>query len=245
MTITAAVQVNDILTRVGVECGLEAVPDPYGSPTQHYTQMRFLLQTAGEELCLAFPWEFLVNTLLITTDPNQADPNAYALPEDFQSMIDQSGWNLTTEEPLIGPLSSQEWNALKGTNNQEIIRYAFRIFDGKLQIYPDPPAVMNLSFEYQSRGFIRYTNFPDTPEYSISSGDNTILFDRTLITRFLKFLWLEAKGFDTTASLSAFNQTFNMLTGKDKGGRILDAGRGSGGFRYLNYNNIPITGYGQ
>lgn len=245
MTIAAAIQVNDILTRVGVECGLEAVADPYGSPTQHYTQMRYLLQVAGEQLCLAYPWEFLVTTLAITTDPNQTDPNVYALPEDFQSMIDQSGWNLTQEEPMIGPLSSQEWNAIKATKNQQLIRYAFRIFDGQLQIYPDPPGVMNLEFEYQSRGFVRYTGAPTDPEVSIQSGDDTILFDRTLITRFLKLLWLEAKGFDTTAAQQSFNQTFGALTGKDKGGRVLDAGRGGVGFHYLDITNFPISGYGQ
>ena len=242
MTIAAAITVNGILTRVAVETGLESVADPFGSPLQHYIQLRNLLQVAGEQLCLAFPWEFLVAQLDIATVEST---NKYALPGDFQSMIDQSGWNNTTEQPIIGPLSSQEWNAIKGTSTQNLIRYAFRIFEGQIQVYPNPPADgMDLSFEYQSRGFVRRIGIPAVPEESIASGDDTILFDRTLITRFLKLLWFEAKGFDTTSAQASFNQTFQALTGKDRGGRILDAGGNIGGIRYLDYSNIPLSGYG-
>lgn len=86
MTVTAAISVNNILTRVAVESGLDAVTDPYGSVLQHYVQMRYLLQTAGEELCLLYPWEFLVVKKEITTTV----ASVYDLPDDFQSIIPQS-----------------------------------------------------------------------------------------------------------------------------------------------------------
>lgn len=242
MTIAASISVNTILTRVAIECGLEAVSDPFGSPAQHYVQMKYLLQTAGEQLCLAFPWEFLVERYEINTE---ATKEFYPLPDDFQSFIDQSGWNNTTDQPLIGPLSSQEWNAIIGRSNEQLIRYAFRIFDGKFQIFPRPPAdSINLTVEYQSRAFVRKEGVPDTPEYLIQAGSDLILFDRTLITRMLKVLWLEAKGFDTAAALQSFNQTFSSLTGKDKGGRVLDIGGSRRGIKFLDGWNVPISGFG-
>jgi hypothetical protein len=244
MTITAAISVNNILTRVAVECGLEAVTDPYGSPLQHYVQLRYLLQTAGEELCLAHAWEFLVNELDITVA--NGDDNEYDFPADFQSMIDQSGWNRSTEEPVIGPLTAQEWQAVIGTENQNLIRYAFRIFNGKLNFFPDPPLEgTNLNFQYQSRAFVQDATDPDLRKVTFDSGADIILFDRTLITRLLKLLWLQAKGFDTTAAQAAVDQNFNFLTGKDTGGRVLDAGGGRQSIHYLDGTNLPISGFGQ
>lgn len=242
MTTTAAIRVNDILNRVAVECGLEAVQDPYGSPTQHFKQMKYLLQSAGEQLCLAYPWEFLVRKFEVTT---VAGTNSYDLPPDFQSFIDQSGWNNTTEEPLIGPLSSQEWNAVLGRSNENLMRYAFRIFGSTFQIFPNPPADgMDLTMEYQSRYFSSTAGVPVVYLPSFTSGTDIILFDRTLITRMLKVMWLDAKGFDISAAQAGLNQVFGTLTGKDKGGRVLDAGGNYGGIRYITGANLPISGFG-
>ena len=240
MTVTAAIQVNQILTRVGVEVGLAEVTDPFGSQLQHYIQMKYLLQTCGEELCLAFPWEFLVRTLEITTDGT----DEYDLPADFQSMIDQTGWDLTNEFPVRGPLTAQEFELLKATQTLATNVFGYRIMGGKLVVYPTPPAGFDLTFEYQSRSFVRTDAVPAVYQPSFTAGSDYILFDRTLITRYLKCKWLEAKGFDNSAALMTFNQTFEFLTGKDKGGAILNAGR-SRGFPYLGYRNIPETGYGQ
>jgi hypothetical protein len=244
MTITAAITVNQIMTRVAVECGLEAVSDPYGSVLQHYIQMKYLLQTAGEELCLAHAWEFLVKNFDITVAAG--DDNEYDFPNDFQSMIDQSGWNRTTEEPIIGPLSAQEWQAVIGTQNQNLIRYAFRIFNGKVNLFPDPPEEgTNLNFQYQSRSFVQDAVDANMTKPSFTAGADIIMFDRTLITRLLKLAWLQAKGFDTVAAQGAVDQNFNFLTGKDQGARVLDAGGGRQSIHYLDGTNLPISGFGQ
>jgi hypothetical protein len=241
MTTTASITANQVLTRVGVEVGLDAVADPFGSPTQHYTQLRYLLQTACEELCLAFPWEFLVSNLEITTVAGQS---TYALPDAFQSMIDQTGWDQTNELPIIGPLSAQEWEALIARDFESVVNYGFRIQGGELNIYPAPPVGLTFNFQYQSRNFAESQTETPAEISTIVSGSDVLLFDRTLITRYLKVMWLEAKGFDTTAAQNTFNQTFNFLIGKDKGGAILNAGRVRGGRRLLDYRNIPDSGYG-
>ena len=245
MTVTAAITVNDILTRVAVESGLDAVSDPYGSQLQHYVQMRYLLQTAGEELCLAFNWEFLVKALHITVQ--LGDTNIYDLPENFQSMIDQTGWNLTTDEPIIGPLTAQEWKAVEGSGNADnLIRYAFRIVTSRIHLFPiDPIVGTELEFEYMSRYFVQDAVDPLLFKANFTAGGDIILFDRTLITRYLKTMWLAAKGFDTTASQSALDQVFGNLTGKDKGARVLDAGGGRQSIHYLDGTNLPISGFGQ
>ena len=118
MSVTTTLTVNEILNRVAIEVGLDAVTDPFASQSQHFVQMRGLLQISGEELCMAFPWEFLVKTFQFTVAGG--DDGEYALPDDFQSFIDQTGWNNTTQEPLIGPLTAQEWEAVQGRDEQNL-----------------------------------------------------------------------------------------------------------------------------
>lgn len=242
MTVTAKISVNDIMNRVAVECGLEAVTDPYGSPAQHFVQMKYLLQTAGDELCLAFPWEFLVRKFDITV--LAGDDNQYDLPTDFVALTDQTGWNNSTDEPLIGPLSAQEWEAIVSVTTP-VTSYCYRIFDGVLNVLPDPPTEgINLTFEYQSRNWVEDGDTPGTYKDIFTAGADIVLYDRTLITRLLKVMWLEAKGFDTTAAQNSLNQVYNNIIGKDKGGKVLDAGRPFAVFRYLDVHNVPLTGFG-
>lgn len=246
MTVTSAITANDILNRVSVEVGFDPVSDPYASPDQHFKQMQFLLQTCGEELALAYPWEFLNESwAVVTADTDSGD---YPLPPNFHYMIPQTGWERSQNVPIFGPLSAQDWTYLLGRDLVSYTIYAsFRIKDGLFSIFPQPPPNgLDLNYEYQSRYWVEDGGEPGEYKPSITEGNDIPLYDRTLITRMLKLKWLEAKGFDTTAPQADFNQVFAFLTGKDKSGEILSAGSGRGGIPYLDsYRNTPDTGYGR
>jgi hypothetical protein len=237
--------VNDLLNRVAAEVGLTPVADPWANEDQHFLQMRHLLQTAGEELTLAHIWEWQQSSHNIITQA--LDTGDYDLPSDFMQMIDQTGWERTSNVPLLGPLSAQSWTCLLGRDLVTSTIYAsFRIKEGKFSLFPQPPPDgLDINFEYQSINWV--SDGQPTPVLSatVSSGSETVLFDRTLITRYLKLKWLESKGFDTTKPQDDFNIVFGSLTAKDKGGQIVSAGNGAGGMAYLDtYRSTPDTGYG-
>ena len=245
MTITSAITSNEILNRVSVEVGFDPIDNPYASPEQHFKQMQFLLQTCGEELALAYPWEFLNESFQVTT--LDTDSGDYPLPDDFMYMIPQTGWERAENVPLFGPLSPQDWTYLLGRDLVSYTIYAsFRLKDGMFSIFPQPPPNnLDINFEYQSRAWVRDGD-DGLLKADVVTGDDVPLYDRTLITRMLKLKWLEAKGFDTTAPQADFNQVFSFLTGKDKSAEILNAGNSRSGFPYLDSRwNIPDTGYGQ
>lgn len=245
MTVTSAVNANTILNRVAAEVGLQAVTDPYSSQEQHFVQMRYLLQTCGETLALAHEWEFLTREFSIQTQVG--DDGNYPLPPDWMSMQDQTGWERAQNVPLGGPLSAQDWQFLIGQDLGATTLYAsFRLKDGKISIFPQPPpAGLDIVLEYRSRNWVSNGEIPPVYKATVDTGSDIVLFDRTLITRALKNMWLEAKGFDTTGSQADYNQVFNFLIGKDKGGRVLSAGKSGRGFPYLSpYGNTPNTGYG-
>ena len=65
MALTTKINVNEILNRVAAEVGLAPLNDPFASQNPSFIQMRYLLNTAGEELVQAYPWEFLTKSFQI------------------------------------------------------------------------------------------------------------------------------------------------------------------------------------
>jgi hypothetical protein len=231
MTVTSIATINDTLNRVAVEVGFTPVADPWTDTDQHWLQMRYLAQVTGDELVLAYPWEFLNKSHQITT--SDLDSGDYPLPADFMDMLDQTGWERKSNVPLNGPLSPQEWTYLLGRDLVSSTVYAsFRIKEGLFSVFPQPPPDgLDINFEYQSNGWIR--DIADQPQSELQQGTDTPLFDKTMFSRYLKSKWLDAKGFDSTRATDDFSALFSSLTGKDKGARILNAGGRHHGMPYL------------
>jgi len=236
---------SEILNRVAAEVGIAPVESPLESQDPFFIQLRFLLNTAGEELMQAYPWELLIREHQIITE--EGDNSEYDLPDDFGYILNQTEWDRTNNVPLGGPLSASEWTYLKGRDLASNTLYAsFRISRGKFNIFPDPPPTgLDLNFEYITVNWVWNGNNVN-PEYkaAVTEASDIPLFDKTLITRALKVKYLESGGFDTTKAQGDYNQIFSFLTGNDKGAPILNAGRGRGGFPYLSQWNVPDTGYG-
>lgn len=244
MPITTIATATDILNRVAAEVGLQPVTDPYSSADPAFIQMQYLLNIAGEELALSYPWELLNKQANIQTQ--NLDTGVYPLPADFLYMIDQTGWERSQNVPLCGPLSAQDWQYLLGRDLVTSTIYAsFRIKDGTFNLFPQPPPDgLNIFYEYISKNWVldvEQTTYKD----GVTKGTDKPLYDKTLISRYVKVKFLEAKGFDSTKAQADFNQTYGFLTGTDKGSQILRAGRRGGGVPFINmFNNLPDTGYG-
>lgn len=246
MPITTVTTANIIINRVAAECGLEPVIDAYSSPDPSFIQLRYLLNTAGEELVQAYPWGLLTKEHTIVTAGG--DSGDYPLPADYLYMINQTGWERRENVPLFGPLSAQDWSYLQGRDLVSSTIYAsFRLQEGLFRIFPQPPpANLDIHFEYISKNWVSDAAMP-TPMFKDEANALTdvVLYDKTLITRALKVKFLEAKGFDSTKAQDDYHQTFQFITGFDKGAEVLNAGGGGRGFPYLDtYRNLPDTRYG-
>tara|TARA_R110000737_G_scaffold60697_2_gene87506 strand:- start:2428 stop:3168 length:741 start_codon:yes stop_codon:yes gene_type:complete len=245
MSVTSKATAAHIINRVASEVGLATTSDPYASTEDHFVQMTYLLQTCGEELCLAYPWEFLTESHQITTVA-ATDTGDYALPADFQYMIAQTGWEHANNVPLGGPLTPQDWTYLVGRDLSSSTIYAsFRLREGQFSVFPQPPPDgLDINFEYQRRTWVSSVSSGlDVADIVVST--DVPYFDRTLISRMLKVKFLESKGFDTTKAQDDFNQIYGFITGKDKSAEIVNAGGRGGSVPYLNsYRNVGDTGFG-
>ena len=235
---------NDILNRVAAEVGIAPIADPMASVDPFFIQLRYLLNTAGEELMQAYPWERLIKAhQIIVAD---GDTGEYDMPADFGYIINQTEWDRTNNVPMGGPLSAQEWTYLKGRDLASNTLYAsFRIAQGKFNVFPTNPTIgLDLNFEYLTTYWVQDGSDPAVFKAEVTTASDVPLFDKTLITRAVKVKYLESGGFDTTKAQGDYNQIFAFLTGTDKGAPILNAGRSRGRMPYLNSYNTPDTGYG-
>lgn len=170
----------------------------------------------------------------------------YDLPDDFDRMIDQTGWNRTNRVPLGGPLSAQQWQYLIGSDLVTYTIYAtFRIMENKWNLFPQPPpSGQVIAYEYVSRNWIRDATDPLEFFDVAEANDDIVLYKPEVIVQYLRFKFLSAKGFNTTDASQAFAKAYGDATGGDKGAPVLNAGRGFRGIHLLDYYNIPDSNYG-
>ncbi len=235
---------NDIINRVAVEVAINTDPDPVASTDESFIQLSGLINAAGQELVELHPWQTLVKRFNFTT--SDTDSGSYALPDDFNSMIDQTGWDRSNRVAIGGPLGAQDWAYLEGRDLVSQSIYAsFRLVDNKLDLYPQPPPNgLDISFEYLSRNWVQEAG-SEIRKDAVSAGSDLVLLDPLLMVKFLKVKFLQAKGFDYTAASVELDNVFNSRTGKDVGAPVLSASNNSRGFPLLSpYYSTPDTGYG-
>lgn len=241
------ISANDVVNRAAVEVGLNPVNDVYTAQDPSFRSLRFLLDSSGQELAQEFGWNITVREKSFTTQAG--DSGEYDLPDDFGAMIDQTQWQKGAPNgayPLLGPASAQWWSYQVATGIGSPTLYAwFRIKQGKLNLWPQPPPVgVPIRYEYSSRAWVKSGSAPvlyrDTSQYA----SDIILYEPLLIVRKLKLAFLQAKGFDSQKAEDEFQTTLEACKGRDQASPVLTLDRGLPGVKFLDTYNVPETGYG-
>lgn len=246
MAVERYITAQDIINRAAIASGLSSVGDVFASTDPSFVQLRSLLTTCGQELVESYEWEYLRREHSIVTDAG-TDDGTYPLPNDFGYMINQTGWDRTNDLPISGPLSAQQWSYLKGRDlASSTIYVSFRIMQNEFTVYPDNPVpdALTITFEYISRNWVIPISDPNSYEDKVQANGDIILFSPVMMVQYLRYKFLDAKGFDTQSALTAFTASYMKQTGRNKGAPILNAGGGRDRFPLLGYGNVPDTNYG-
>lgn len=206
----------DVLKQVTGELGLPSIPTVTGITDVQSVQLLALLNSAGNELMLYYPWEQLATEWVFNTVEGLAD---YDLPADYNYFTDATQWDRTNHWPLLGPKSPQEWAWLKGSLVAALPRQRYRVQNNKFKLWPVPGATsFTMAMEYIVKNWV----LSGTNSASMITQDSDILqYDPWLLIKFVKFKFYELKGFSTTGVNADFMRVFNNLTGKDTGAKIL------------------------
>lgn len=205
----------EIVNQAAGELGLLTTSSITASDTQT-TQLLSLLNSAGNELVMMYPWEQLTKEWALTT-VNGTDN--YALPTDWAYFLDQTQWDQTNHWPLMGPKSAQEWQWLKGGLLSQGPRLRFRVRANRFYVFPTAMGTLSLAMEYVRTTWVEYAT--DTYRDTIQADSDVPVFDPWLLVKYLKLKFFESKGLNTEAVKSDFLLTLTSTTGKDKGAPIL------------------------
>lgn len=210
-----------LLNQVANELGLNTVVTTVAQSDVQTLQLMALLNSAGNELMLYYPWEQFRKEWVFDTSIGLGE---YPLPADWNYAIDQTQWDRSNHWPMLGPKSAQEWAWLKGGLLAAAPRLRFRVIDNMFKIWPIPtvdstPSPHTIAQEYISRN---WALSPESVPADYVMGDEyTIMYDPWLMVKFIKMKFYELKGFETTNVQADFMRVFNGLTGKDTGAPIL------------------------
>ena len=214
-----------VLNQVAGELGLPQLTTIVGNSQVQATQLLSMLNSAGNELLLYYPWEQFRQEWELVTVNGQG---AYDLPEDWSYALDQTQWDRGNHWPLIGPKTAQEWAWLKGGLLAAAPRMRYRIYNNKFHLWPVPgventPETYRMSQEYISKYWVIGANpVAIEPNLDMASLDEDIVcYNPWLMVKYIKLKFYELKGFDTTGVSSDFTRVFDSLTGKDTGAPIL------------------------
>lgn len=183
-------------------------------------QLLALLNSAGNELLIYYPWEQFKAQWEFTT----TNAESYPLPVGWKYFVDQTQWDRTNHWPMLGPKSPQEWAWLKGGLLASAPRIRFRVMDNLFYIWPIPSPGYLLAMEYVLAYYALDPTLgtaPGTPIEMVSKDTDIVQLDQWMCVKFIKLKFYQLKGFDTTGVLSDFTRVFESLTGKDVGAPIL------------------------
>jgi hypothetical protein len=187
------------------------------------TQIRALLEKEGIELSGRGDWEGITFEATHTTIAAE-DQGAITTiaATGFRYIKNQTIWDRTDSLPVTGPLTPQEWQAVKGLANTGP-RYRFRIRGGKLLVNPTPTAGHTWAFEYISKDWIVDTAGTTYKQYFTADSDKVLLPDE-ILTLGLEWRWKAEKGLDYAEDFRSYENMVKDVLGRDGGKPVLHMG---------------------
>ena len=111
-------------------------------------QVLAALEKSIVDVSRSYDWEQLQKE---ETFNSVASTQGYALPSDFDRMINDTFWNTTNMRTVIGPSTPQEWRILtNSTITGATANDYFRLRDSEVLLFPTPTAVEGYVYEYIS-----------------------------------------------------------------------------------------------
>ena len=208
-----------LLTIVQRVCERTGLPSPtavFATADVQVTQLRALLEEEGNDLAARGSWQGLTFEASLTTIATEDQGAMTTIANNgFRSIMNDTIWDRTDRLPVLGPMSDQEWQAMKAV----VVtgpRYRFRIRGGHLLVNPTPPSGHNWRFEYVSDNWILGIDGVTYKQYFTLDTD-TVLLPENLLILGLRWRWLKAKGFEYAEEFRSYEWQVKNALGRDGG----------------------------
>jgi len=165
----------------------------------------------------------------------------YAMPSDYDRIINDTQWDKSKHWRMLGPETAQQWEWLISGYISTGPRVRFRIFGTYFTIWPALGSSTVLGFEYVSNAWA--ASSAGTGQTSLSADADTCIFPNALMVLGLKLKYFEAKGFDTLALMRDYTRHLDIAKANDSGAQMLSMAPRISDI-LISWQNIPDSGYG-
>ncbi len=211
--------------------------------------VRALLQALimeGKDLLLEDPaWSVLIREYEFQT---QASVEEYALPDDYQRMLNNTCWDRDQYWQVRGGVTPQQWQVIRsGLYQTARLSSNFRLKaagDRKKKAFyldPVPESERTLVFEIQSNGWLYSANGSSVFKGRPTADNDETVFDEELVTLGVVWRFLRMRKLPYAGELAQYNDYRSRSIAQDRAPPTLSVA--SQPWR-LPIGNIPDTGYG-
>lgn len=220
------------------------VPAPTAVVTSADTRVLELLvmaNTTGDELTRRYFWQELTAEAQFTaTGSIDLGHITGSIATDFGYFIDQTFWDRDLREPIIGPITAQEWQS---DMSYAVVGppYKFIVQGGRLKAGPTPlPVSDDLVFNYISKNWCESAT--GTGQSAFAADTDITRIPQELFKLELLWRWKQAKGLAYAEDLETAEEQIERYTGQNAGRRVLFIG--GTGIYYL-AENVPLGDWPQ
>lgn len=165
----------------------------------------------------------------------------YAMPPDYQRIVDRTQWDKSKHWEMLGPESPQQWQWLKSGYIATGPRIRWRILGNTFQTWPGVTTAEYLGFEYVSKNWV--TDAGGTSKGGFTADTDTCVFDDRLMVAGLKLKYFATKGFETQLLQDDYDSILSAVMGAEQGAPMLSMAPRLSNI-LLGPENIPDSNYG-
>lgn len=228
-----------------VELGFDVPNTIVNSSDKQITQILRIANRVGMDLCRDYDWQRLIAQANIPTSVGVLE---YRLPDNWLRSVADTAWDTAHRFPMYGSVTPQGWAAYKALTLGAGIDIFYRIMNNRIVLVANPPENDTFQFEYISKNWVITAVEDDDSglsyQYSdkIASDTDSTMFDEDLMLEGMLLRWRKTKGLPFEER--DYQNLLSKCKSQDKPAHSLSLS-GRIGFRLIDRNNIPITGYGR
>jgi hypothetical protein len=179
-------------------------------------ELRVQASKSAVAIMKAYDWQVLTKRATIAGD---GSATTFNLPSDYDRMALKTNLaSSASNMDLVKATDLDQWDYFQNHTSTTVPGY-WMVLGGQIQITPAPGAGVVHSYYYISR------NVVSGNQATFSADGDTLVVPERLLTMSLIWRWRASKRLEYAEDMQNFNIAFGEETAKDKGSRMLIAGR--------------------
>jgi hypothetical protein len=219
-------------------CSIVGIARPnsiIGSSDTGVRQLLGLFNKEGRELSARHAWEALIREATfnsVALEDQGALSTIIGAVNSYRYIVNDTLWNRDRKEPICGPQSSMDWQALK-TLDLSGPYTEYRIRGGHLLFLPAPAAGEEIAFEYVTQNWCTSADGSEQRR-SIADDEDIVLLSDEIMLAGVEWRWQRAKRLSYAEEFTAYERLVADAKARDGTQKRLSlAGRGGSGERRM------------